>query len=60
LGFGGWRTAVATRKNDNGTASIVTISPGIAGTAFVVDKRDGKRVLVVRDKQHEYVFTEAS
>jgi CubicO group peptidase (beta-lactamase class C family) len=58
--FGGWKTPVATRKNDDGTVSIVTIAPGVDGAAFVVDKRDGKRALIVRDMQHEYVFTEAS
>jgi CubicO group peptidase (beta-lactamase class C family) len=57
--FGGWKTPVATRKNDDGTLSIVTIAPGVDGIPFIVEKRDGKRVLVVRDMQHEYAFTEA-
>lgn len=59
FGFGGWKSAMATRKNDDGTTSMVTISPGANGIGFVVGTRDGKRVLVVRDMQHEYVFTEA-
>lgn len=58
--FGGWKTPMATRKNDDGTTSMTTIAPGVVGLSFVVGSRDGKRVLVVRDMQHEYVFTEAS
>jgi hypothetical protein len=36
----------------------VTIDPGGIGFEFVVGKREGKRVLVLRDAQHGYVFTE--
>lgn len=31
---------------------------GIFGFEFLVTERDGKRALVVRDRQHEYVFSE--
>jgi CubicO group peptidase (beta-lactamase class C family) len=58
--FGGWKSQMATRQNDDGTVSMVTITPGSEGMTFDVQTRDGKRVLVVRDMQHEYVFTEAS
>lgn len=58
--FPGWKSPVATRKNDDGTISIVTIATGIDGLPFVVGTQNGKRTLVVRDMQHEYVFTEAS
>lgn len=57
--FGEWSSAVASRKNDDGTTSFVTIDPAYAGFEFVVGERAGKRVLVIRDAQHEYVFTEA-
>jgi len=30
------------------------------GFEFVVGDRAGKRVLIIRDGQHEYVFTEAA
>jgi len=60
LHFGGWQSAVATRKNDDGTTSIVTITPGGDGIPFIIGTQGGKRTLVVRDMQHEYVFTEAS
>jgi hypothetical protein len=33
---------------------------GNDGFEFVVGERAGKRVLIVRDGQHEYVFTEAA
>jgi CubicO group peptidase (beta-lactamase class C family) len=60
LHFGGWKSPVATRKNDDGTTSIVTIIPGGDGLGLVVGTQGGKRTLVVRDMQHEYVFTEGS
>jgi CubicO group peptidase (beta-lactamase class C family) len=55
---GEWRSSVATRKNDDDTISFITIDPGAAGFEFVEVKRDGKRALIVREGQHEYVFTE--
>src|SRR5260370_22734612 len=56
--FGEWKSAVASRKNDDGTVSFITIDPTNEGFEFVVGERSGKRVLVIRDGQHEYVFTE--
>jgi CubicO group peptidase (beta-lactamase class C family) len=56
--FGEWRSTVASRKNDDGTVSFITIDPSVDGFDFVVADRDGKRALVVRDAQHEYVFLE--
>jgi CubicO group peptidase (beta-lactamase class C family) len=58
--LGEWKSRVASRKNDDGTISFITIDPGTAGFEFVVGEREGKRVLVIRDGQHEYVFTEAA
>jgi CubicO group peptidase (beta-lactamase class C family) len=57
--LGEWRSAVATRKNDDGTISFLTIDPGAAGFEFVEGKRNDKRALIVREGQHEYLFTEA-
>lgn len=56
--LGEWKTAVATRKNEDGTASFVTIDPALPGADFVVGEKDGKRALTIRDAQHEYVFVE--
>jgi CubicO group peptidase (beta-lactamase class C family) len=55
---GEWKSAVASRKNDDGTISFITIDPTIGGFDFVVADKDGKRSLVTRDAQHEYVFKE--
>jgi CubicO group peptidase (beta-lactamase class C family) len=57
---GEWKSKVASRKNDDGTISFITIDPSIAGFEFVVSERAGKRVLIIRDGQHEYIFTEGA
>ncbi len=56
--LGEWKSTVASRKNDDGTTSFITIDPGTDGFEFVVGERGGKRVLIIRDGQHEYTFTE--
>jgi hypothetical protein len=56
--FGAWRSDVASRKNDDGSLSFVTISPGADGFEFVVSGTTGNRKLVLRDGQHEYVYDE--
>ena len=55
---GEWKSTVASRKNDDGTISFITIDPTIDGFEFVVANKDGKRTLVLRDAQHEYAFKE--
>ena len=56
--FGEWKSAVASRKNDDGTISFITINPTNNGFEFVMGKNAGKRILTLRDAQHEYVFNE--
>jgi hypothetical protein len=56
--FGEWRSEVASRKNPDGTTSFITIAPGVMGLELVVGS-GAKRTLILRDAQHEYVFTEA-
>jgi CubicO group peptidase (beta-lactamase class C family) len=58
--FGEWKSTVASRKNDDGTISFITIDPTNGGFEFVVAERAGKRVLIIRDGQHEYIFTEVA
>ena len=58
--LGEWKSTVASRKNDDGTISFITINPGADGFEFVVGERGGKRVLIIRDGQHEYIFTETA
>jgi CubicO group peptidase (beta-lactamase class C family) len=58
--LGEWKSTVASRKNDDRTTSFITIDPGTDGFEFVVGERAGKRILIIRDGQHEYVFTEVA
>jgi hypothetical protein len=55
--FGEWKSTVATKRNGDGTVSFVTIDPTVSGFEFVPGTHEGKHVLVIRDSQHEYVFT---
>jgi hypothetical protein len=56
--MGEWKSAVASRKNDDGTTSFITIDPTLDGFEFVVADKDAARRLIIRDGQHEYVFQE--
>ena len=56
--FGAWKSEVASRKNDDGTTSFVTIDPTNSGFEFVVAPVDGKRGLTIHDGQHQYRYTE--
>jgi CubicO group peptidase (beta-lactamase class C family) len=58
--FRGWKSTIASRKNDDGTMSFLTIDPTRMGFEFVKTERNGKRGLIIRDGQHEYVFTETN
>lgn len=49
---------LATRKNADGSVSVVSIQPGSIPLDALVGTRDGMRTLTVRDSQHEYVYTE--
>jgi hypothetical protein len=50
--FGEWESEVASRRNDDGTVSYLTIDPAVHGFEFVV----AGAMLVFHDFQHEYVF----
>ncbi len=54
--FGEWKSEVASRRNPDSSVSFITTAPGINGFEFVVGPGP-KPTLVVRDAQHEYVFT---
>jgi CubicO group peptidase (beta-lactamase class C family) len=54
----GWKSAMATRKNDDGTVSFVGISPTLHSWEFVVSERDGKRTLIQRGIEQDWVFVE--
>jgi CubicO group peptidase (beta-lactamase class C family) len=57
--FGAWQSEVASRKNDDGSLSFETISPGEEGIEFVVANDDKGQGLVLRDGQHEYHYQAA-
>lgn len=47
---------VATKTNEDGSISLVTVSPGFWGADILIGERDSKRVLILNDNQHEYVW----
>jgi CubicO group peptidase (beta-lactamase class C family) len=56
--FGLWSSHVASRQNDDGTTSFVTIDPGVDGFFdFVVTNANGKAQLITQDGQHKYTYT---
>ena len=58
--FSGYVTRVASIKNPDGSTSWTSIDPGLGGGVFIQGEKDGKRVLILRDAQHEYVFSEVT
>jgi hypothetical protein len=56
--FGEFSSEVGSRVNPDGTTSFITIVPGMNGLEFVVGRSGDKRVLTLRDAQHEYVIEE--
>ena len=55
--FGEWSSEMATQKNPDGTVSFITTTPGVNGFDFLMINGK-KRTLILRDAQHEYIFTE--
>lgn len=50
---------IATRKNADGTVSIVSVGPGSIGVDALVGVKDGKRTLTINDgQQNQYVYVE--
>jgi hypothetical protein len=49
---------VATRKNADGSISLVSAGPGLVEVEALVGTEDGARTLTIRDVQNEYVYTE--
>ncbi len=60
LDFGAWRSEIASRMNEDGTVSFVTIDPGEDGFAFTTGAQAGKKTLTIQDGQHSYTYTDAS
>jgi CubicO group peptidase (beta-lactamase class C family) len=49
---------VATRKNPDGSVSLISVGPGAIGLEALIGKDQGERILTVRDSQHEYIYRE--
>jgi CubicO group peptidase (beta-lactamase class C family) len=58
--FTAWKTDMASRRNADGSTSLISIDPGVGGLELVAGSAAGKRTLTLRDSQHEYVFTEVT
>jgi len=56
--FGELASDMASRKNPDGTNSLITAVPGFMGLEFVAGSKSGQRNLTLRDAQHEYVLVE--
>jgi CubicO group peptidase (beta-lactamase class C family) len=56
--FGEYASDMGSRRNPDGTDSLLTVVPGFSGLEFVVGRKDDKRTLTLRDAQHEYVLVE--
>lgn len=56
--FVSWSSPMASRLEPDGTITYVTTRPEILGFEFTAGVRDGKKVLIIRDGQQEYLFTE--
>jgi len=55
--FGGWASEVASRKNDDGSVTFVTITPGADGYEFEVADTQEDLGLIVREAPRSYRFT---
>ena len=50
---------IATRKNADGTMSIISVGPGSIGVDALVGTKDGKRTLTISDgQQTQYVYVQ--
>jgi hypothetical protein len=56
--FGQLQSQVASRTNDDGSLSFMTITPTLQGLEFVAGQGGRSHTLITRDAQHEYVFEE--
>lgn len=49
---------VATRRNDDGSVSLLSVGPGAIGFDAVIGGTGGNRTLTFHEAQHEYIYTE--
>lgn len=58
--FGTWNSRMGSRRNADGTLSLVTTDLAVRGLDFTLEQREGKRALVLRDGLREFVFVEGA
>ena len=58
IDVGAFSSEIVTQPQPDGSLAFVTIDPVAAGFQLIRADKEGKRALVVRDGQHEYVFDE--
>jgi CubicO group peptidase (beta-lactamase class C family) len=51
---------MGTKKNADGSTSFLALDPTLLFFPLVVGRQGDKRTLILRDSQHEFVFTEAA
>lgn len=55
--FGAWETSMASKRNPDGTFSLISSDPGVLGFEFAAGEPDGDiETLTLRDPQHTYPF----
>lgn len=57
--FGGWRSEMGTRRDDDGKSWFVTLAPAASGFEFRVSQQEHRRSLVLNDGQRDYTFVAA-
>ena len=58
--FASWGSKVGSRRNDDGTASFVTIDPTTAGIEFVASRRNGAHTLLLHDGPTDHLYVETN
>jgi hypothetical protein len=53
---GAWKSEMATRRNPDGSWTIVAISPAVGMFEFMLKQQGGSATLELRDAQHVYAF----
>lgn len=53
---GAWKSEMASRRNLDGSWTIVAISPAVGMFEFMLKQQDGSATLELRDAQHVYAF----
>ncbi len=56
MDFGLWSSAVGSRRNSDGTVSLLTIDPTVDRFEFLLGESEGMPTLLTSEAQHDYLF----